>query len=141
MLDCEIVQTKVSSAAAARKRPGRSEGECETYFVDEANVAVVAAAMPTAEAFEAAADEFSALADGTRLKILFALSHKELCVCDLARLLGRSMPATSQQLQRLRRDGLVRFRMAGKLAYYRLESSTARRLVRDALKRNTERSK
>lgn len=97
--------------------------------------------MPAPEAFEVVADEFSALADATRLKILFALSHKELCVCDLARLLGRSMPATSQQLQRLRRDGLVRFRMSGKLAYYRLESATARRLVREALKRNAEREK
>ena len=124
--------------AATRKRSIRDEGECQAVYVDEANVASVAAAMPAAEVFEVVADEFSALADETRLKILFALSHKELCVCDLARLLGRTMPATSQQLQRLRRDGLVRFKMSGKLAYYRLTGSTARRLVREALKRNAE---
>ena len=94
--------------------------------------------MPSDAVFEQAAEEFSALSDPTRLKILFALSQKELCVCDLARLLGRSMPAISQQLQRLRRMGLVRFTMSGKLAYYRLESPMARRLVREALKRCAE---
>ena len=129
---------RTATITAPRKRPVRAEGECQTYYVDEANVASVIAAMPEDDVFEVVADEFSALADETRLKILFALSHKELCVCDLARLLGRSMPATSQQLQRLRRDGLVRFKMSGKLAYYRLASSTARRLVREALKRTAE---
>lgn len=130
-----------SKAATTTEREtcARSEGACETYFVDEENVAAVEAAMPSHEVFEQAADEFSAFSDPTRLKILFALSLKELCVCDIARLLGRSMPATSQQLQRLRRAGLVRFTMSGKLAYYRLESPTAaRKLVRDALKRNAE---
>jgi ArsR family transcriptional regulator len=105
--------------------------------MDGAHVAEVRAAMPGDQAFEQAAEEFSALSDPTRLRILFALSQRELCVCDLAQLLGRSMPATSQQLQRLRRMGLVRFRMSGKLAIYRLESPLARLMVRDALERGT----
>lgn len=127
-----------TKAATAPAQKARSEGECQTYFVDEANVIAVQQSMPPEEVFEKAAEEFSALSNATRLKILFALSQKELCVCDLARLLGRSMPATSQQLQQLRRLGLVRFRMSGKLAYYRLESASARRLVREALKRCAE---
>ncbi|MBI3206452.1 MAG: winged helix-turn-helix transcriptional regulator [Myxococcales bacterium] len=115
-----------------------SEGECQVYCVDGAHVAEVQSAMPGEEAFEQVAEEFSALSDPTRLKILFALSERELCVCDLAQLLGRSMPATSQQLQRLRRMGLVRFRMSGKLAIYRLESPLARLLVREALERRAK---
>jgi ArsR family transcriptional regulator, lead/cadmium/zinc/bismuth-responsive transcriptional repressor len=125
----------VESKTAITAAKPRCEGECQTYCVDEANVIAVQKAMPSDAAFGQVAEEFSALSDPTRLKILFALSQKELCVCDLARLVGRSMPATSQQLQRLRMMGLVRFRMAGKLAYYRLESPTARKLVREALKR------
>lgn len=128
------METKVPLAAPKT----RSEGECRTYYVDEANVTAVQRVMPSDAVFEEAAEEFSALSDPTRLKILFALSQKQLCVCDLARLLKRSMPATSQQLQRLRRMGLVRFTMSGKLAYYRLESPAARRLVREALKRWAE---
>jgi ArsR family transcriptional regulator, lead/cadmium/zinc/bismuth-responsive transcriptional repressor len=125
----------VESKTALTAAKACSDGECETYYVDEANVTAVQKVMPSDAAFGQAAEEFSALSDPTRLKILFALSQKELCVCDLARLVGRSMPATSQQLQRLRMMGLVRFRMAGKLAYYRLESPMARKLVREALKR------
>jgi len=128
----------MKAAVTAPARKPRSEGECQTYFVDEANVTAVQDGMPSDAVFEEAAEEFSTLSDPTRLKILFALSKKDLCVCDLARLLGRSMPATSQQLQRLRRMGLVRFTMSGKLAYYRLESPLARRLVHDALKRWAE---
>ena len=135
MLDFGIVETK---AAPAPARKTRSDGECQTYFVDEANVSAVQRAMPPEAVFEHAAEELRAFSNPTRLKILFALSQTELCVCDLARLLHRSMPATSQQLQQLRRLGLVRYRMSGKLAYYRLESPSARRLVREALKRSAE---
>jgi ArsR family transcriptional regulator len=127
---------EVKTSVVGRKAV--AEGQCQTYCVDEVNVAAVREAMPADAVFEQCAEEFSAFSDPVRLKIIFALSHKELCVCDLATLLGRSMPATSQQLQRLRRMGLVNFTMSGKLAYYRLESSLARRLVRDGLKRNAQ---
>ena len=126
---------EMKPAAVRKTAPA---GDCETYFVDEANVAVVQEAMPTEAVFERAAEEFSALSDPTRLKILFALAQRQLCVCDLARLIDRSMPATSQQLQRLRRMGLVRYTMSGKLAYYRLASPLGRRLVSAALKRSAE---
>ena len=75
------------------------------------------------------------------LCLISALSFHELCVCDLSRVLGRSMPATSQQLQRLRREGVVKCRMQGKLAYYRLESPTLERAVCEAFARHQERSR
>lgn len=107
--------------------------------MNEENVAHVLAAMPDEDTLDRTAAEFSLLADPTRLRILYALSFHELCVCDLSRVLGRSMPATSQQLQRLRREGAVKCRMQGKLAYYRLESPTLERAVREAFARHKER--
>lgn len=114
-------------------------GTCGVAFVNEENVAAVLAAMPEEDVLERTSAEFSLLSDPTRLRILYALSCRELCVCDLSRVLGRSMPATSQQLQRLRREGVVRCRMQGKLAYYRLEHPVIERAVRDAFARHKER--
>ena len=114
---------------------------CGVEFVNEENVAHVLTAMPDEDTLERTAAEFALLADPTRLRILYALSFHELCVCDLSRVLGRSMPATSQQLQRLRREGVVKCRMQGKLAYYRLESPTLERAVCEAFARHQERSR
>jgi DNA-binding transcriptional ArsR family regulator len=97
--------------------------------IDERKVAAVRAAAPGAEAIARVAERFSALSDPTRVRILHALCRAELCVCDLSKVAERSMPATSQQLQLLRRLGLVKFRTEGKLAYYSLADAW----VRDAL--------
>ncbi len=105
---------------------------CRTRYVDEARVAAAEASLPPPEAITRAADAFGALADPTRLRLLYALARTELCVCDLACILGRSMGATSHQLQTLRRMGLVAYRMEGKLAYYRLTSDRVRALLDDA---------
>jgi DNA-binding transcriptional ArsR family regulator len=111
------------------------EGVCQTRYVDEVRVAAAEAALPSADVIERAADGFGALADPTRLRLLYALARTELCVCDLSRILGRSMGATSHQLQTLRRMGLVTYRMEGKLAYYRLTSDWVRALLDGARRR------
>jgi ArsR family transcriptional regulator len=98
-------------------------------YVDERKVAAVRAAAPGDDEIGRIAERFSSLSDPTRVRILHALCRAELCVCDLSKVARRSMPATSQQLQLLRRFGLVKFRMDGKLAYY----SIADEWVRDAL--------
>jgi ArsR family transcriptional regulator len=103
--------------------------------VNEGKVARVRAAAPHADSVQQVADLFAALADPTRLRLLDALSRAELCVCDLATVVGRSMPATSQQLKLLRNLGLVRYRMDGKLAYYSLADDWVRSTLADALRR------
>lgn len=124
----------VKSATAPRRRPARaSSGDCEVVYVDEGRVTAARAAAPPGEVLERVAERFSALSDPTRLRILHALGRAELCVCDLSKVAGRSMPATSQQLRLLRRLGLVRFRAEGKLAYYRLASAWVRDALRTAL--------
>ena len=64
---------------------------------------------------------FRALGDPTRVRILDALSKAELCVCDLAGLLGLTESAVSHQLQLLRAMRLVRSRRAGRHVFYTLD--------------------
>ena len=63
---------------------------------------------------------FKALGDPTRSKLVLALSIEELCVSELARLLGASLSATSHQLRILRDLDIVRVRRAGKSQLYAL---------------------
>ncbi len=81
------------------------------------------------------ADVFSVLADPTRTRIvhLLALSPRELCVCDIALVLGLSVSALSHQLRFLRERGLCERRREGRLMYYRLADARLRTLVMDAV--------
>ena len=70
------------------------------------------------ETFQMISDNFKILSDPTRLKILYALILKEICVCDLAAILKMNDSAVSHQLRLLRNKNLVKFRKKGKMAYY-----------------------
>ena len=94
---------------------------CEVQFVDEKKVKRVRRAMKSSEEVSALAETFKILGDPTRIKIAFALSKEELCVCDIANLLGVSQSAVSHSLRTLRQMKLVRFRKQGKIAYYTLD--------------------
>ena len=63
---------------------------------------------------------FKMFGDGTRVKILHALELNELCVCDLAALLGMTKSAISHQLKALRLANLVKSRREGQVVYYSL---------------------
>lgn len=82
----------------------------------------------------AVAELFGLLADPSRARILhlLAISDRELCVCDMALVLGISVSALSHQLRTLRERGAVSRRKAGRIAYYRLVDAHLRRLVLDA---------
>jgi len=77
--------------------------------------------MKPAEAVVTLAETFKVLGDPTRLRIVFALSRDELCVCDLANVLGVSQSVVSHSLRALRQMRLVRYRKEGKIAYYVLD--------------------
>lgn len=74
------------------------------------------------------AELFKALADPTRVRMVAALMHTELCVDDLAELLGMTQSAVSHQLRLLRHLHLVQFRKAGKHSFYRLDDDHVRDL-------------
>ena len=75
---------------------------------------------------------FRALADETRTRILYLLSERELCVCDLAHLLELSLPAVSHHLRLLRMMRLVRPRRDGKQVFYTLDDDHVLSLIRVA---------
>ena len=77
---------------------------------------------------------FTTLADPSRARILhqLAISQRELCVCDVALVLGMSVSALSHQLRFLRERGAVSRRKIGRIAFYRLVDDHVRRLVLDA---------
>lgn len=73
---------------------------------------------------------FGTLGDPTRLRVLHALSlAEELCVSDLALLLGLSISGLSHQLAPLREQGVVSRRKVGRIAHYRLADEHVRRLL------------
>jgi DNA-binding transcriptional ArsR family regulator len=94
---------------------------CEILFIDEGKVENVRKAMKATETISLLAETFKILGDPTRIKIAFALSREELCVCDIANLLGVSQSAVSHSLRTLRQMKLVKFRKEGKIAYYSLD--------------------
>lgn len=96
------------------------EGICEVDCVDAAKAAAAQAALPPINQSQQVAAALKVLAHPGRLRVLHALDGRELCVCDLAQVLGLSMSGISQQLRELRRLGAVDFRAEGKLAYYRI---------------------
>ena len=98
-------------------------------FVDDARVRRVRRALVSAGARLELAETFSLLGDPTRTRILHALSVDELCVSDLAALLGISPSAASHQLRLLRDRRLVAVRREGKRTYYRLQDEHIRTLV------------
>ncbi|MDA8236859.1 MAG: metalloregulator ArsR/SmtB family transcription factor [Chloroflexi bacterium] len=82
----------------------------------------------------AVADLFSTLADPSRARIvhLLAIAEADLCVCDIALVLGMSVSALSHQLRTLRERGAVVRRKDGRIARYRLVDDHLRALVLDA---------
>lgn len=75
------------------------------------------------------AEIFRALADETRVRIVYALSQSELCVCDLAELCGMSAPAVSHHLRTLRQTRLVKTRREGRYTYYTLADQHVASLI------------
>jgi DNA-binding transcriptional ArsR family regulator len=85
--------------------------------------------MSVADA-ETLANRFRLLSDPGRLRMIYALQEAgELCVCDLAAVVGASESSTSHQLRQLRQAGLVRHRRQGRTIYYRVDDTHVRLLL------------
>ena len=108
-----------------------NDDACEVNVVDARKVTSVRKKMHSADAVQLLADTFRVLGDPTRVKIVFALVHEELCVCDLATIVGASQSAVSHSLRTLRQMELVRYRKQGKIAYYSLDDEHIGRLIEE----------
>ena len=94
---------------------------CEVTAVDPEKIRRVLGKLTDEETSQRLAETFATLSDFTRLRIVEALSHEELCVCDLSAALGLSQSATSHHLRTLRNLRLVKHHRAGRLVYYSLD--------------------
>jgi len=107
---------------------------CDCEVIHEEVVKRVRRTMPKEEDFYDLADLYKMFADSTRVRILWALSRQQMCVCDIAVLLGMTKSAISHQLKSLRLANLVRYEKKGKVVYYFLADSH----VRDIFKKGFE---
>jgi ArsR family transcriptional regulator, lead/cadmium/zinc/bismuth-responsive transcriptional repressor len=108
-------------------------------FLDGAQVAALREGLLTESTVVALAETFRVLGDSTRVRILDALSLAELCVCDLAGLLGLNESAVSHQLRLLKGMRLVRSRRAGRMIFYALDDHHIVRLLAQGLEHVQER--
>jgi ArsR family transcriptional regulator len=106
---------------------------CQVRCVDQQRVNRILQSFPEPRLLAGAAEIFKMLADPNRLRLLLALAREELCVCDLAELIGSSASAVSHQLRLLRTARLVQYRREGKMVYYRLDDEHVERLLREGL--------
>jgi DNA-binding transcriptional ArsR family regulator len=106
----------------ARKRPAGADRDvpAEIAVFDPDAVEKVLDALPSKAEAGRLADRMAGLASASRIEALIALSVAELCVGDVAAVLGLSMSATSTMLKQMRGLGLVSVRHAGKQTYYQL---------------------
>ena len=93
---------------------------CECTCVHEQIVERAARKMPSDDALYDLAELYKLFGDTTRIKILYALSVGEVCVCDIALLLRMTQSAISHHLRSLKQSKLVKFRRDGKTVYYSL---------------------
>ena len=98
-----------------------NEDTCEIRIINDKKVQTVKKQMETENIFQEMSETFKAISDKTRLKILFALSKEELCVCDLSAVVDMSISLVSHQLRLLRDKKLVKYRKEGKSVFYSLD--------------------
>ena len=94
---------------------------CDCQHVHTSEVSQVRSKMPDEDLVYEVAELFKVFGDSTRARILCALSVRELCVCDLAELLGMTQSAISHQLRILKSARIVKNRRAGKSVIYSLD--------------------
>jgi DNA-binding transcriptional ArsR family regulator len=106
----------------------------DARYLDPAGVRAARKIMPGDRMVRALAETFAALSDPTRVRIIAALADQELCVQDMARLLGLTGSAVSHQLRLLRGQRLVKYRKDGRVAYYSLDDDHIRNLMSECVR-------
>ncbi|SFJ79155.1 ArsR/SmtB family transcription factor [Thermoflavimicrobium dichotomicum] len=104
---------------------------CEVFCYDEEKVQHLQNRVHEVNGLSAL---FKALGDETRLKIAYALTlEKELCVCDIANILGSTVATASHHLRLLKHLGVAKSRKEGKLVFYSLDDDHVKDIIQIAL--------
>ena len=113
--------------------------QCETIAIQQEQVAELQTQLDQFDATRVSR-LFKAFADPTRMKVLYVLTlEQELCVCDVAAVIGHSNATASHHLRTLLDQGLVKYRKDGKVVYYSLDDDHVRSLVEIAMTHSAER--
>ena len=101
----------------------RTAERCDCSVIHDDIVKKVKNRLPDEELLFDLAELFKVFGDSTRVRIISALLHSPMCVCDIAVLLGMSKSAISHQLRALRQTRLVKYRREGKVVFYSLDDT------------------
>jgi ArsR family transcriptional regulator len=103
--------------------------QCDNVVIHEEIVKKVEEQMKDEAELLSLADLYKVFADSSRIKILWALSVSELCVCDLAVVVKMTQSAVSHQLRVLKQAKLVKSRRDGKVVYYSLDDDHVHQII------------
>ena len=112
--------------------------QCEEFCVHDKVLAEIEPKRISEAQSQQTAELFKALGDATRMKILYYLLQKELCVCDLTVLVGASQSAVSHQLRVLKQAKLVKNRREGKIVYYSLADAHIQSILNQGMEHINE---
>ncbi len=111
---------------------------CEIYCYDEEKVKRIQGELEK-EDISSVSILFKILADENRAKISYVLCQdEELCVCDVANIIGSTVATASHHLRTLKKQGIVKYRKEGKLAFYSLDDEHIKQLIVMALAHKKE---
>jgi DNA-binding transcriptional ArsR family regulator len=111
---------------------------CDIFCYDEEKVNRIQEDIETVD-ISGISQMLKSIADENRVKITYALCQdEELCVCDIANILGITVANASHHLRTLYKQGVVTFRKEGKLAFYSLENQHIRQIMMIALTHRKE---
>ncbi|SDL32997.1 ArsR/SmtB family transcription factor [Lacicoccus qingdaonensis] len=111
---------------------------CEVFCYDEEKVNRIQEDIETVD-ISGVSQMLKSIANENRAKIIYALCQdEELCVCDIANILGVTVANASHHLRILYKEGMVTFRKEGKLAFYSLEDQHIKQIMKIALTHREE---
>lgn len=116
----------------------KTKDVCEITCINEEKVLKIQNKLSKENPFEVA-KIFKALSDDTRIKIAYALAEEdELCVCDVANIIGSTNATASHHLRLLKNLGIAKYRKEGKLVYYSLDDEHVKELIKLAFAHQRE---
>ena len=111
---------------------------CEIYCYDEEKVNRIQGDLKTVD-ISSVSLLFKAIADENRAKITYVLcKDEELCVCDIANIIGTTVANASFHLRTLHKQGIVKYRKEGKMAFYSIDDEHIKQIVTIAIEHKKE---